>query len=148
MRSALARSTRRRWRRSGCPGTGSAVTASPGNVYGTKSGPDGVSAMPSPRWPRREMSSRSVTHCPDEELAVPLATRDRRRKNAAHPPPEGAHKGGDILAHGMMRHRVPHDAFLGAAATDLELRLDEGEQSRRSARQGERGRQDELERDE
>ena len=39
--------------RSGWPGQASTSTVSPGSVKGTKTGPSGVSAMPSPRWPRR-----------------------------------------------------------------------------------------------
>ena len=41
-------------------GNASTSTISPGSVYGTNTGPPGVSAMPSPRWPMREMVRRSV----------------------------------------------------------------------------------------
>ena len=37
--------------------------AAPGSAYGTNTGPAGVSATPSPRWPRWEMVRCSVTQC-------------------------------------------------------------------------------------
>ena len=64
-RDALGRaasSTRSRCRRSGWPGTRFGLDRLARQRVGNKDvGPSGVSAMPSPRWPTRAMTSRSLT---------------------------------------------------------------------------------------
>src|SRR3954452_8869837 len=148
MRSALAVSTRSRWRRSGWPGNGSASTTSPGRVYGTKTGPSGVSAAPSPRGPRRKMMRRSVTARSEQEFAVPRAAFDRRWDHTCHPPAERGDRSGDVIANADLHGRIAHDALLQVCPASLELRFHQRDELRRAPYQPVKCRQHELERDE
>src|SRR6478735_10538865 len=81
--------------------------------------------MPSPRWPRRLMSSCSVMVRPKQEFSIAVATFDRGGNNRDNAPSERGDKLGDILADAGMERGIAHDAFFHGARTNLELRLDQ-----------------------
>src|SRR5262249_36083581 len=80
--------------------------------------------MPSPRFPSRPIARRSITPGPEQELAVAVATRNRRGNDAGDGPAERGHEGGDVLAYSRMDLRIAHNALLAMTATGFELRLD------------------------
>src|SRR5580692_4815458 len=153
MRSALGFSTLRRCRRSGWPATISTSTVSPGSVPGTKIGPLGSSATPSPRWPIRPMTRCSSTWCSttfglDEEFAIAVAAAERGRSDAADAPAERRRECADVLTYRLVHVFVAHDAFLQMAARRLKLRLDERQKLGAGCEKLSNRRQHQLERDE
>src|ERR1043166_531749 len=101
--------------------------------------------MPSPRWPSRSITRRSTTRGPEQELAVAVAARDRRRDDAGDAPAQPRDEARDVLAYGRVHLRVAHDPFLDAAS-GFELRLDQRDHPRGRPQQGDRRRAPQLER--
>ena len=60
-----------------------------------RAGPCGVSAMPSPRWPRRAMVRRSVTRGAEQKFAIAVAARDGRGDDAENAPAERSDERGN-----------------------------------------------------
>src|ERR1700722_12967758 len=125
MRCGLSCSMRSSWRRSGWPGTGSTSTVSPGKVAGTKIGPSALSATPSPRWPIRSITRCSTTIGLDEEFAVAVAAKDRRRYDAANAPSERRDKCANVFADHFVNRLVAHNALFAMPAIGLELWFDQ-----------------------
>src|ERR1700722_7091078 len=130
MRCGLSCVTRSSRRRSGWPGTGSTSTISPGKVAGTKIGPSAPSATPSPRWPIRSMTRCSTTIGLDEEFAVAVATKDRRRHDAANAPSERRDNCANVLADHFVNRFVAHNALLAKPAVGFELWFDQRQKLR------------------
>src|SRR5436190_15472229 len=104
--------------------------------------------MPSPRWPIRAMASRSVTPCPQQELAVALTTEDWRWQDPLNLPAERSNERDDLLAHARLHDGVADDPFVDIAQSGLELRLDQRHEVGGGSRQPQCGGKHELERDE
>src|SRR5713101_2988224 len=104
--------------------------------------------MPSPRRPSRAITTRSVTGGPDQELAIAVAAEDRGGEDANDPPAPRSHEAGNLVAHSRVNLRVADDPLLCRAPPGFELRFDQRNEPCWPARQGERRRQDELERNE
>src|SRR5579863_4478309 len=104
--------------------------------------------MPSPRWPSRAITSRSTTLRLDEKFAIAVAAHDRRGDDAAHAPAARGDELCDAGADRGMQIGVAHDALLDRAASRLELRLDQRDQSGAFLEERFHGRQDQPERDE
>ena len=94
--------------------------------------PCGVSAMPSPRWPRRAMVSCSVTRGTQQELGIAVAAFDRRGDDADNAPAERGDETRNVVANRRAHGDVSHDAFLERRAAGLELRFDQRDQLRRT----------------
>src|SRR6516162_364299 len=110
--------------------------------------PAGVSQMPSPRWPMRVMQRCSVTHAPEQELAIAVAAENRGGHEPGYSPAQGPHECGNGFADRSMHGRIAHYSLLHRSAPGLELRLDQRNEMSAGARQGERGRQHQGKRDE
>src|SRR5580658_9117352 len=148
MRAALGVSTRSSCRRSGWPGMLSTSTVSPGSAPNTKIGSAPLSTTPSPRWPTRSITRRSITRGLDEKFVVAVAAGDPGRRATAAAPAECSQESANVIADRGVDGAVAHDAFLDVAAAGLELRLDQRNQRRPSFEDFADGRHDELERDE
>src|ERR1700680_3905479 len=85
--------------------------------------------MPSPRCPRREMVSVSITASATagshEKLGVAVAAANRRFHEANLLPAEAGDKRQEIGAHLAVHRGLAHDALLHPGAAGLELRLDQ-----------------------
>src|SRR6185437_14504550 len=104
--------------------------------------------MPSPRWPMREIVSRSTTAGRNEEFAVAVAAEDRGGDDTAEAPAARSKQRLGVGADGGVHGRIADDAFLDVAPRRLELRLDERDHVGTRRQQPFDRRQHELERDE
>src|SRR5579864_5001180 len=104
--------------------------------------------MPSPRWPMRVMTSRSIMAGPDEEFAIAVAARDRRGDDAENVPAERRDACRDRIADFRMNLQVAHDPLADMLSPSFELRLDQRDEPRRPVCKRERCRQYEPQRDE
>src|SRR5262249_44479619 len=100
--------------------------------------------MPSPRAPRPLIASRSTKLCPDEKFKIAVAARNRRTKAHDIAAAERGGKGCDLSDDGLLDGRIAHDSFLDMGARCFELRLHQGEDMRRPARNCESGGQHEF----
>src|SRR5436309_10414450 len=104
--------------------------------------------MPSPRWPSAVIRSRSVTPPSEQELAIAARAEDRRRQDAGDPPSERGDDIGDFLADPRLDGDIADDSLLDAAASGLELGLDQRDEIGREARKPQCRGQPQLQRDE
>src|SRR6186997_1399926 len=100
-----------------------------------------MSAMPSPRWPSREIVSCSVTHSSKQKFDVSITAGDRRFDRFHDTPAERCDKFLDIAADCRVDGAVANDTFFRRAATGLKLRFDQCNKPGRSFDECERRRQ-------
>src|SRR5829696_1950422 len=104
--------------------------------------------MPSPRWPRRAIETRSATPGPDQELAVALAAEDRRRHRSENAEAHSAQDHIDVFAYSALHGLVAHHALADVLAAGLELRLDQRDKVSALLKEIDNRRQHQLQRDE
>src|SRR5262249_62322315 len=104
-----------------------------------------LSAIPSPRCPRRATTSRSTTPSLDKEFPVAVAASDGRRDGFSNHPIQAAHEAGDVTTDRRVDHVVAHDALFYGAAIGFELRLNQRHNCRAGFQKSIDAGQDQLE---